>query len=358
MDLVTLGWSPYWQDLFQPHEQAGLTPARVVTEDKHYYTVVSDQGPHLGQIVGRLLHLRADNAQLPKVGDWVAIRRPAQTDRVSIEAVLPRRSTLDRKIAGRAGSGQVLAANVDVALIVQALDETLNLRRIERFLVMVHEGGSRPVVLLNKTDLCDDIEARVAEVQAIAGEHLVLAVSARTGRALPRIRELLLPGTTSVVLGTSGVGKSTLINRIYGERIQPTLPVRESDSKGRHTTSTRELILLPQGGLIIDTPGLREFHLWLADVGLDDTFPDLAEIASRCRFRDCRHHSEGGCAVQQAVLDGTVPKARLDSYHKLQSELDAVAERRQQHVWAVNRRKVRGGTKAYLQNHLPEDDEE
>jgi ribosome biogenesis GTPase len=357
MDLTTLGWNQHWQDLFTDHAAAGFAPARVVTEDKHYYTVVSDQGPHLAQIVGRLLHLRADNAQLPKVGDWVAIRRPEKTDRVSIEAVLPRKSTLDRKIAGRAGSGQVLAANIDVALVVQALDETLNLRRIERFLVMVHEGGSRPVVILNKTDLCDDIEARLAEVQAVAGHHLVLAVSARTGRALPRLRELLVPGTTAVVLGTSGVGKSTLINRIYGERVQPTIPVREWDSKGRHTTTARELILLPAGGLIIDTPGLREFHLWLADGGLDDAFPDIAEIATRCRFRDCRHHSEGGCAVQQAVTDGSLPKARIESYQKLQTELDGVAERRQQHTWAVNRRKVRGGTKAYLLDTTRDDEE-
>jgi ribosome biogenesis GTPase len=357
MDLTTLGWNQHWQDLFTDHAAAGFAPARVVTEDKHYYTVVSDQGPHLAQIVGRLLHLRADNAQLPKVGDWVAIRRPEKTDRVSIEAVLPRKSTLDRKIAGRAGSGQVLAANIDVALVVQALDETLNLRRIERFLVMVHEGGSRPVVVLNKTDLCDDIEARLAEVQAVAGHHLVLAVSARTGRALPRLRELLVPGTTAVVLGTSGVGKSTLINRIYGERVQPTIPVREWDSKGRHTTTARELILLPAGGLIIDTPGLREFHLWLADGGLDDAFPDIAEIATRCRFRDCRHHSEGGCAVQQAVTDGSLPKARIESYQKLQTELDGVAERRQQHTWAVNRRKVRGGTKAYLLDTTRDDEE-
>lgn len=357
MDLVTLGWSPHWQELFITHEQHGLAPARVVTEDKHYYTVVSDQGPHLAQIVGRLLHLRAGNAQLPKVGDWVAIRRPENTDRVSIEAVLPRRSTIDRKIAGRAGAGQVLAANIDVALVVQALDETLNLRRIERFLVMVHEGGSRPVVILNKTDVCEDVEARLAEVQAVAGDHLVLAVSARTGRALPRLRELMVPGTTAVVLGTSGVGKSTLINRVYGERIQPTLPVRDSDSKGRHTTTSRELILLPNGGLIIDTPGLREFHLWTAGEGLDDAFPDVASLAGGCRFRDCAHESEAGCAVRKAVADGSLPSPRLESYLKLQRELDGVADRRQQHAWAVNRRKVRGGTRAYLLDSTPDDEE-
>lgn len=350
MDLAQLGWDNQWQLAFAPLEAQGLVPARVVTEDKHYFTVVSHEGPHLGQIVGRLLRNRQDTRNLPKVGDWVAIRMPRQSDRVSIEAVLPRRTTLDRKIAGRAGAGQVLATNIDVALVVQSLDETLNLRRIERFLVMVHEGGARPVVILNKADLCAEAQLRQAEVEAVARGHLVLAVSARTGRALPRVRELLTPGTTAVVLGTSGVGKSTLINRIYGDRIQPTLPVREWDSKGRHTTTTRELILLPDGGLIIDTPGLREFHLWLVEGGLDEAFPDIAALAGDCRFRDCRHMSEAGCAVEQATQQGRLERSRLESYRKLQAEHEGVAQRRQEHQWAVNRRKARTGTKAFLRD--------
>lgn len=357
MELTRLGWTPHWDGLLPAPLPADRVPARVVTEDKHYYTVVSAHGPQLAQVVGRLFHRNGSHADLPKVGDWVVLHRPAGTDRASIESVLPRRTVLTRKIPGKAGARQILAANVDVAFIVQALDETLNLRRLERFLVMVHEGGAQPVVVLNKADLCHDLDARLAEVRRIAGNDPVLAVSARTGRSLPQLRSFLQPGSTVVLLGTSGVGKSSLINRLYGERIQPTLPIREWDSKGRHTTSVRELILLPDGGLVVDTPGIREFHLWLADEGLDDAFPDVAALAPACRFRDCRHRGEAGCAVREAVAGGTLSQDRLDSFLKLQTELEGVAHRRQQHTWAVNRRKARGGTRAHLLDH-PADDED
>jgi ribosome biogenesis GTPase len=357
MELSALGWNPHWSGLFEPHQSAGLSPARVVTEDKHFYTVVSEHGPHLGQITGRLLHQKDHPGQLPKVGDWVGIRIPDHTDRVSIECVLPRRTRIARKIAGREAAAQILATNIDLALIVQALGEPINHRRLERFLVMVHEGGAQPVVVLNKADLCPDPEPILAEVRRIAGTHPVLVVSARTGRALPRLRELLAPGSTAVVLGTSGVGKSSLINRLYGERVQPTLPVREWDSKGRHSTTARELILLPNNSLIIDTPGLREFHLWVADDGLDVAFPDIAALAAGCRFRDCAHQSEAGCAVLRAVQEHSLDPTRLQSYLKLRKELDQVATRRQNHTWAANRRRTRSGTRAWLIKDEPDRDD-
>lgn len=348
MDLSRIGWSDHWQALLPAPLAADRLPARVVTEEKHYYTVVSPEGPHLAQVVGRLFKHNRSHADMPKVGDWVIIHRPPATDRVSIESVLPRRSLLARKLPGRAGERQILATNVDTVFIVQALDETLNLRRIERFLVMVHEGGAQPVVVLNKADLCENVEDRLTEVRAVAGQHPVLAVSARTGRALPQLRAFLGAGCTVVFAGTSGVGKSSLVNRLYGDRIQPTLPIREWDSKGRHTTSVRELILLPDGGLVIDTPGIREFHLWLADDGLDDAFADIAALAAGCQFGNCRHRSEGGCAVRQAAAEGRLAPQRLDSFLKLQAELESVAARRQEKTWAENRRRARGGTKAWL----------
>ncbi len=357
MELSALGWTPDWSELFKPHLQAGLVPARVVTEDKHYYTVVSDTGPHLGQITGKLHHRRLHPGQLPKVGDWVGIRIPEATDRVSIECVLPRRTQITRKIAGREAAVQVLATNIDLALVVQALGEPVNHRRLERFLVMVHEGGAQPVVVLNKADLCADPDPITDEIRRIAGGHPVLVVSARTGRALPRLRELLAPGTTAVILGTSGVGKSSLVNRLYGERVQPTLPVRERDSKGRHSTTARELILLPNGSLIIDTPGLREFHLWSADDGLDVAFPDIAALAHQCRFRDCSHRTESDCAVRQGVTDGTLEASRLASYLKLRTEIDDVANRRQNQTWAANRRRSRTGTRAWLKRDEPDPDD-
>ncbi|KAB2661247.1 MAG: ribosome small subunit-dependent GTPase A [Verrucomicrobia bacterium] len=356
MDLQLLGWDDAWDAAFAAHRASGKIPARVVNEEKHYFTVVAATGPFLAQIDGNLLHRRKSIADLPKVGDWVACTAPVDAGVGGINAVLPRRSQLARKVTGRESAGQVLAANIDVAFLVQALGEPLNLRRLERFLVMAHEGGTRPVVVLNKSDLCDDLEARLAEATAAAGDAPVVATSARTGRALPRLRALVRPGETVVFIGTSGVGKSSLVNRLYGERIQATIPVREADSKGRHATTARELILLPGGGLVIDTPGVREFHLWLADAGLDEAFPDIAALASGCRFRDCGHRTESPCAVRTAVEAGVLSKERHESYLKLQAELAAVAARKRRHQHMKNRHRAKTGTKAYLR--IREDDGE
>ena len=342
MNLGDLGWDAGWAGAFAPFAPAGLAPARVVTEDKHYYTVVGEHGPSLAQVAGKLLRRGHDPAALPKVGDWIA-SSPGKGGRCCIEAVLPRRSSILRRNAGRSGSAQVLAANVDVALVVQAMDSTLSLRRIERFMVSILEGGARPVIVLNKCDLHPEPDQVADEVRAIAGSHEVVVTSARTGRGLGMIRGVLAAGRTAVVLGTSGVGKSSLVNRMLGEKALVTLPVREWDSKGRHATTHRELVVLPGGSLVIDTPGLRELQLWLAGDGLDDAFPDVGAIAVECRFRDCRHVSEEGCAVRQGVGDGRLSPERLASFLKLQSELEAVAERKREHEWARNRRRVRGG---------------
>ena len=356
MDLHELGWDDFWEAAFAPHRIPPFVPARVVNEEKHYFTVVSASGPFLAQISGRLLHRRHSSADLPKVGDWVVCSPPTESGAGGICGVLPRRTSLSRKVTGREAMGQVLAANIDLSFLVQALDETLSLRRLERFLVMAHEGGSRPIVVLNKTDLCPEVDARLAEVTAVVGDTPVIAVSARTGLHLPRLRELIRPGATVVFLGTSGVGKSSLVNRLYGERIQPTIPVREADSKGRHATTARELILLPTGGLVIDTPGVREFHLWVADGGLDEAFPDISGLASGCRFRDCAHRTEIGCAVRAAVEVGTLAPARHQSYLKLQNELTEVSADKRRHEYLQNRRRSRSGTKAFLRR--PEDPDE
>ena len=235
------------------------------------------------------------------------------------------------------------AANIDLALVVQSMDATLSLRRIERFIVAVLEGHCRPVVVLNKCDLHSDPDAVARDVRQVAGEHPIVLTSARTGRGLGLLRGLLAPCTTAVVLGTSGVGKSSLVNRLLGEKAMVTLPVRDSDSKGRHATTHRELVLLPDGSLVIDTPGLREMHLWLAGGSLEEAFPDVAEIAPQCRFRDCRHDADNGCAVRASVAEGRLPGPRLASFLKLQAELEDVARRKQEHEWDMNRRRARGG---------------
>ena len=357
MDLKALGWDEAWAAAFATQAAPGMLPARVVNEDKHAYIVVAEGGEQPARIAGRLHHLKRSNAELPKVGDWVALKPSAGETQAVIQAVLPRRTRVLRQGTGRAAESQVVATNVDIVFIVQALDQTFNCRRLERFLVMVHEGGARPVVVLNKCDLGESLRARVAEARAAAGKAAVIVTSARSGKGLGDLRALLEPRQTVCFLGTSGVGKSSLVNRLYGEAVQDTLPVRDDDSKGRHTTSRREILPLPNGTLVVDTPGMREFHLWLADTGLDDSFPELRRFAERCRFRDCTHGAEPGCGVKEAVEAGKLPRDRYESYRKLHGELDSTAQRQKEHAYAQNRHRVRSGTKAHLRpaRELPDD---
>lgn len=350
MDLAALGWDAAWADAWAAQASRGLSAARVVNEDKHAYIVVSERGEQPAVIAGKLHHTKRSNADLPKVGDWVAVKLQAGESRAVIHSVLPRRTRVVRQSTGRASESQLVAANVDIVFIVQALDQTFSRRRLERFLVMVHEGGARPVVVLNKCDLREEFRERTAAAAAAACDTPVIVTSARTGKGLGELRAILIPGQTVCFLGTSGVGKSSLINRLYGEAIQETVPVREDDAKGRHTTSRREILPLPNGTLVVDTPGMREFHLWLADTGLDDSFPEVAELAKQCRFRDCTHDAEPGCAVKLAVELGKVARDRYDSFRKLHAELESTARRQREHDYAQNRHRVRAGTKVYFKS--------
>ena len=340
IDLSTLGWDAAWERQFAAAAQPQWTPARVAEEDKHGFRVVTPGGEVRARISGRLRHDNRTPADLPKVGDWVALVRLPGEEKAVIHRILPRRTRVARKTAGREMSEQVLATNMDVAFVVQALDSTFHPRRLERFLVMVHEGGARPVVILNKADLCADPTPCLAEAQKAAGAVPVVITCARTGRGMKELANHLGSGQTAVFIGTSGVGKSSLINRLYGEEVQPTLEVRERDAKGRHATTWRELILLPSGGLVIDTPGMREFHMGLAQDAMGDAFPDLATLGQDCRFRDCTHTVEAGCAVRVAVADGRLDSSRHQNYLKLRLELDYLAEENRIHTYRVNRRRA------------------
>lgn len=327
LTLESLGWNPALADSLTRCRK-GLQPGRVALEDKHFYTVLTPDGALTGQVSGRLLHQASSPAHLPKVGDWVGLTPLPGESKAVIHEVLPRRTKLSRKVPGREVEEQILATNIDVGFVVQSLDCRFNPALLQRHLVAVLESGAEPVVVLNKADLCQDIPGKVAEASQAAGAAPLVVVSAKTHQGVDKLERWIAPGVTVVFIGASGVGKSTLINDLCGEEIQAISEVREWDAKGRHTTTWRELILLPQGGLVIDTPGMREFQMWVADEGLREAFADLDAVAARCRFRDCSHTVEQQCAVLEALAAGRIPQERYRRYLKLRAELAQVEEAR------------------------------
>jgi ribosome biogenesis GTPase / thiamine phosphate phosphatase len=334
MDLTKLGWNPNLNQQFAPHHAKGLIPARVVVEDKHFFRVWTADAELLARVTGKFMHEAGrDNSKLPKVGDWVAVKLVPNEEKVMIHAILPRRTQLSRTLTGRGTNEQILATNIDTAFMVTAADASFDLVRLQQMLVMAHASGARPVVVLNKIDLCANLEAKLADATRVAGDALVLAACALTGRGVKKLEELIKPGDTAVFIGTSGVGKSSLINRLYGEDIQPTLEVRTNDAKGRHATSWREMVFLPQGGVVIDTPGMREFHIWIASEGSKQAFPELDALSLRCHFRDCTHTRESKCAVLEALAAGTLSRERYDSFLKLQLEIRFLREAEKRAAW-------------------------
>jgi ribosome biogenesis GTPase len=318
LQLQELGWNESFADAFQPHESTGLAPARVAVEHRSEYVVYAEAGELRAELSGRL---RFDGDH-PGVGDWVAIASRADEGRATIQAVLPRRTAFVRKTAWAETKAQTVAANVDVVFIVCGLDLNFSLRRIERYLTLAWESGAQPVALLTKADLCEDVPARVLEVETIAIGVPVHAVSVPTGEGIDEVRGYLGTGRTGALLGSSGVGKSTLVNALVGEELLATREVRAGDGRGRHTTSHRQLVLLPDGGLVLDTPGMRELQLWEADEGVGAAFSDVDALLGQCRFSDCRHEREPGCAVRAALRSGELDAERWESWRKLQRELE------------------------------------
>jgi len=336
MDLELLGWDGAFADLFAPWAATGHRPGRVVAAHRGGDLVATGEGETLAKATGRLRHLAGPSvAGLPAVGDWVALRDGR------IHAVLPRRTAVTRRAPGSQAGEQVLAANVDLVLAVVAPGRDANPRRVERLLALAWESGAQPVVVLGRADLCPDwgtdVGTELAGLAAVAPGVQVLALSCYTGEGVDEIAALLDPGRTAVLLGSSGVGKSTLVNRLAGRDLLATGEVRD-DGKGRHTTTTRQLVPLAGGGLIIDTPGLRELGLWTGASGTAAAFDDIETLAAECRFDDCRHRTEPGCAVLQALEDGRLPEERFAAWEKLQREL-AWAEQRADPLAAANRRR-------------------
>jgi ribosome biogenesis GTPase len=328
--LNVLGWDSNWARQFEPFAQEGRCPARVVCQHGDAYDLWAEAGGMRAEVSGRFRHDNADRADWPAVGDWVAVMpRPAE-QAATIHAVLPRRSRFSRKVAGEETAEQVVAVNVDMVFIVNGLDGDFNVRRLERYLTLAWDSGARPVIVLNKADICPDFTARAAAAKDVAFGVPVIVTSAATSDGLETLRAKLGPGLTGVFMGSSGAGKSSLVNALLGTTRQSVQTVREDDSRGRHTTTSRQLVLLPAGGMVIDTPGMRELQLWVDAEGVDRAFADVGVFAAQCRFADCTHQSETGCAVRAAVESGLLEPGRLSSYHKLQREAQYVALRQTQ----------------------------
>jgi ribosome biogenesis GTPase len=352
MTLEALGWNQDLDRAFQAWaDEPDVRPGRVLIEFNYIYRVWCEGGEIEAVRSGRFTHRATSRGDLPAVGDWVVVRKRADENRVAIIAVLPRRSWFSRRMAGHVTDEQVVAANVDVVFIVMALDDDFSPRRLERYLLLARESGASPVILLTKPDVCVDVPARVAEIAALAGDVPVHVVSPKFDQGLDRVAEHVPAGKTGALLGSSGVGKSTIINRLVGREVQKTRDIRESDSKGRHTTSHRQLVFLPNGGFLIDTPGMRELQLWDVGEAVKETFDDIEALALECRFSDCRHRDEPRCAVKTAVEEGRLSASRLESYVKLQDELEHLARQQDQRAQIEQKRRGKIGAKA-LRQHL------
>ena len=350
--LEQYGWNDFFAEGFAPYAAEGYGVGRVLLQHNKIYVLYTEGGETEAEVTGRLRHEAAGPHELPAVGDWVATRARGTDGTLMIHAVLPRRSKFSRKMPWSWADEQVVAANVDTVFLVAGLDGDYNPRRIERYLIMAWESGARPVVVLNKADLDPaGAVARAAEVEKVAPGVSVVLLSAKHDEQLAQLAPFVGPGRTVALMGSSGAGKSTIVNRLAGADVQRTAEVRLADSRGRHTTTHRQLILLPGGGLVIDTPGMRELQLLVSERGMRETFEEIETLAAQCRFTDCRHEEEPGCAVREALASGALDAERYQNYGKMQREMEATAARQDQHLARERKERTKRVMRAYNKNY-------
>lgn len=345
--LSILGWDNTSQDFDED------SIARVVTVQKNSYRISDGENEFIAYLSGKFRNEAAGKLDLPTVGDWVEVEKIMDEKKAIIRSVLPRTSQFIRQAAGTKTEAQIVAANLDTILIINSLNHDINIRRIERYIVSTYESGATPVIVLTKKDQCSPemIEDVILAVEAVAIGIPIVVISSVTGEGIATLWEHLQPGRTAALLGSSGVGKSTLVNTLLEKEVQQAKNIREADSKGRHTTTHREMFLLPNGALIIDTPGMRELQLWQGISELDTTFQDIDALADECRFKDCQHEAEPGCRVQEALTTGDLAKERFQSYLKLQRELAYEQRKQNERLKLAEKQKWKQIAKNQKQNY-------
>ncbi|MDJ0533740.1 MAG: ribosome small subunit-dependent GTPase A [Xenococcaceae cyanobacterium MO_207.B15] len=351
MKLELFGWNSALACSFEPYAKDGYSVGRITLEYRGEYTLYSELGEVRAKISGKLRHQITDGGEFPAIGDWVVIKTRQNEQSATIYGIMPRKSKFSRKTVGGKTSEQIVAANIDTALLVSGLDNDFNLRRIERYLILTWESGANPIIVLNKADACSEVEQCVAEVEAIAPGVPIIVLSAVLKQGLDELKNYIQPGMTVAMLGSSGVGKSTIANQLMGGELQKVQPVRHGDNRGKHTTTHRELFLLPGGGVIIDTPGMREIQIWATETSFEQTFTDIEMLAKKCRFRDCQHSHEPDCAVQNAILQGVLDERRFLNYQKLHKELNYLSRKQRQLKQLENKSKWKKITKAMRQHY-------